>query len=130
MAHVMLNQFYALWRNIYRRQRLDQELDDELQSYIELVAAGKQRRGMSAGQAYREAREEFESVARVKEKVRDVRTGAAMDTLAQDTRPKSGLHSERIRRGATSVGCERQRGVLLATGRSHGAGPRLSASGR
>jgi len=82
----MLRHLSALWRNIFKRRHLDQELDEELQSYVELVAAEKQSRGMPAGQAYREARREFESVARVKEEVRDVRAGAAMDTLVQDFR--------------------------------------------
>ena len=69
-----------------RKRKFEQELDDELRSYVELQAAEKVRRGMSPEDALREARRELGGMDQVKENVRDVRPGAFMDTLGQDIR--------------------------------------------
>ncbi len=71
---------------MFRKKKFEQELDDELRSYVELQAAEKIRRGMSPEDALREARRELGGMDQVKENVRDVRPGAFMDTLVQDIR--------------------------------------------
>lgn len=71
---------------MFRKRKFEQELDDELRSYVELQAAEKVRRGMSPEEALREARRELGGMDQVKEKVRDVRPGVFMDTLLQDIR--------------------------------------------
>jgi putative ABC transport system permease protein len=76
----------ALWRNLFRQERVDQELDEEIRSYLALVAAEKVRHGVPSEEALREARRELGGLAQVKESVRDVRIGASMDTLIQDLR--------------------------------------------
>lgn len=76
----------ALCRNLFRKQRAEQELDDELRAYIELTAAENVRRGMSPGDALQKARRDLGGIEQVKESVRDVRAGAALDTLLQDVR--------------------------------------------
>ena len=69
-----------------RKSRFEQDLDDEVQAYLQLQAAEKIRRGMSPEEALREARRELGGMEQVKENVRDVRPGVFMDTLLQDIR--------------------------------------------
>jgi predicted permease len=75
-----------LCRNIFRKTRVDQELDEEIRSYVELMAAEKVRRGMAPVEALREARRDLGSLEQIKESVRDIRIGVFMDTLMQDLR--------------------------------------------
>lgn len=71
---------------MFRKRKFEQELDEELRSYVELQAAEKVRRGMSPEDALREARHELGRMDQVKENVRDVRPGVFVDTLIQDIR--------------------------------------------
>jgi putative ABC transport system permease protein len=76
----------ALWRYIFRRDRLDQELDEEVRAYLELTAAEKVRCGIAPEEALREARRGLGDIEQVKQSVRNIRIGASMDTLIQDLR--------------------------------------------
>jgi putative ABC transport system permease protein len=71
---------------VFRKKKFEQELDDELRSYVEMQAAEKVRRGLSPEEALREARRELGGMEQVKESVRDVRRGVLLDTLLQDIR--------------------------------------------
>src|SRR5712692_1660089 len=71
---------------MFRKRKFEQELDEELRSYVELQAAEKVRRGMSPEDALREARRELGGMDQVKENVRDVRPGVFLDTLGHDIR--------------------------------------------
>ncbi len=82
----MIRQWYVFCRNLLSKGRLDQELEDELRSYVELVAREKVQSGMDADRAWREARREVGNFEQVKESVRDIRKGASVDTLIQDLR--------------------------------------------
>lgn len=82
----MGRKFYIFVRNIFRKERVDQDLDEEIRSYVELLAAEKVRCGISQEEALREARRDLEGLEQVKESVRDIRMGAFMDTLIQDLR--------------------------------------------
>jgi urease gamma subunit len=73
-------------RNIVRKERVDRELDDEIRGYLEDLAAENARRGMSREEALREARKALGGLEQIKEGVRDIRTGVAMDALMQDLR--------------------------------------------
>jgi predicted permease len=73
-------------RNIFYKKRLDRDLDEEIQSYLDLAATEKLRDGMSADDAAREARKELGGVEQVKESVRDIRIGLTVATLMQDLR--------------------------------------------
>ena len=66
---------------MFRKKNFEQELDDELRSYVELQAAEKIRSGMSPEDALREARRELGGMEQVKENVRDIRPGVFVDTL-------------------------------------------------
>ena len=82
----MIRQLYTLFRNILRKKAVDRELDEEIGSYLELIAAERARCGMAPQEAVREARREFGGIEQVKESVRDVRIGVSLDTLMQDLR--------------------------------------------
>ena len=82
----MLPRLHAFCRNLFHRQQVEQELEEEINSYIELVAAEKARGGMAREEALREALEELGGLERVKEGVRDIRMGAFVDTLIRDLR--------------------------------------------
>jgi len=76
----------STFQSLFRKEELDSDLDEELASYLELLTAEKVRAGMSPEQARRAARLELGGVEQVKEKVREKRVGAAIDTLFQDVR--------------------------------------------
>jgi putative ABC transport system permease protein len=71
---------------LFQRRQVDQSLDEELQSILELLTEDKIRHGASPQQARREAWIELEGVEQVKAQVREQRHGAGLDTLRQDIR--------------------------------------------
>jgi putative ABC transport system permease protein len=77
---------YVFCRNLLRKERVEQDLDEELQSYVELIAQEKVRCGTDLETAWREARQDLGGLEQVKESVRDIRTGTSMDTFLQDLR--------------------------------------------
>ena len=76
----------ALWRNVLSKDDVERDLADHVRSYAELLVAEKVRAGMSSEDAWRAARLEVGSVEHVKEEVRAARSGAVLDTTAQDVR--------------------------------------------
>lgn len=73
-------------RNLLRRARVERELGDEIDGYLELLIEEKVAQGMDPDAARRVARLEIGGMDRVKEEVRDVRAGAWFDALRQDVR--------------------------------------------
>ena len=82
----MVRQIYSLFRNVFRKKRVEEELDEEVRSYLELMAAEKVRRGMAPEEALCEARRDLGGLEQVKESVRDIRMGVSLDTVSQDLR--------------------------------------------
>ena len=82
----MISRLRALWNNVFRRNQLEHDLDEELHAYLALVAAEKARSGISPEQAWRDARREMGGVDQVRQNVRDIRAGVLLDRLAQDLR--------------------------------------------
>lgn len=76
----------AFFRNLFRKRRAEEELDDELCAYLELATAENIRRGMDPESAAAQARRDLGGMEQVKENVRDVRAGVALDILIQDVR--------------------------------------------
>ena len=76
----------SLLRNLFRRSRVEQDLDDEIRSYLEALTAEKIAAGMTVEQARRAAAIELGGVEQVKERVREVRMGALLETVLQDLR--------------------------------------------
>jgi len=75
-----------LRRNLLHKAEVERELDEELRAYVELLTAEKIREGMDAAAARRAALLEVEGVEQVKERVREVRVGAVLETILQDLR--------------------------------------------
>jgi predicted permease len=75
----------SLFRNLFRRSRVERELDAELRAHLDLLANEKMATGMSPDEARRSARIEV-GAEEVKEQVRDVRAGAVVEQCAADLR--------------------------------------------
>src|ERR1700687_5145178 len=80
------SRFTSLFRNFFRKRENEQELDQEVRSYLDLLTEEKIQSGMAPEAARRAARLELGGVEQVKEQVRDVRAGAWMETVLQDLR--------------------------------------------
>jgi predicted permease len=74
----------SFFRNLFARKDVERELDEELQSYIELLTAEKIKGGMQPDEARRAARLEAGGVEQIKEEVRDARSGALIETTVRD----------------------------------------------
>jgi len=75
-----------LWRNLIRKEHIDDEMDAELRSYLELVKEEKIKAGLDPQRAQREAVMELGGVEQVKEGIRDVRAGRLLESLSSDVR--------------------------------------------
>src|ERR1700722_6304562 len=73
-------------RNLFLSRRAEIDLDQEVRSHLEMLIAENIRAGMPPHEAQRAARIELGGVEQVKEQVRDVRTGAFLESLLQDLR--------------------------------------------
>jgi len=75
-----------LFRNFFRRGRVESELEHDINSYAELLEEENMSKGMSPEEARRAARIEMGGPEQVKEDVRGARPGAWMETVWQDLR--------------------------------------------
>jgi predicted permease len=82
----MISRLRAVCNSIFRRNRLDNDLDEELHAYLELASAEKVRQGAPPEQADRDVRRESGGVEQIRQGVRDIRAGVLLDRLAQDMR--------------------------------------------
>ena len=76
----------SLFRNLAHKQENEQELDQEVSSYLDLLTEEKIRSGMAPEAARRAAKLELGGVEQVKEQVRDARAGVWIETVLQDLR--------------------------------------------
>ena len=76
----------ALLRNLFHRDRIERDLDDEVSTAFDLLVKEKERGGLDPAAARRAARLEFGGIDHVVEATRDVKAGAALDAWAQDFR--------------------------------------------
>ncbi len=81
----MVARIGSLLRNLFRKPRVERELDEEMRAYVDLLTAEKIAAGVAPNEAARTARLEAE-MEQVKEQVRDVRSGAWLEELAADLR--------------------------------------------
>ena len=72
--------------NLFRKPALDRDLDDEIASYEALLADERRGQGLSPEAARRAARLDIGGPDAVKEAVRDVRAGAALESVGRDVR--------------------------------------------
>lgn len=71
---------------LFRRSRLDAELEDELRAHIQHRADDLERTGLSREEAERRARVEFGAYQRVREETRDAGGGIFFESIWQDLR--------------------------------------------
>src|SRR5689334_22297229 len=81
-----LRRALAITENLFRSGRADQDLEEEIRSYAEMLSDEKVIAGMKPEDAYRTSRIEIGGPQQVKEEVRGVRPGARLETLRQDVR--------------------------------------------
>jgi predicted permease len=82
LLRILLSRCAAL----FRRKRLDEELDEEIESHIDFAIAENLERGLSEEEARRAALVEFGGITQIKEKYRVRRELPFMETLANDVR--------------------------------------------
>src|SRR5258707_3451986 len=71
---------------LFRRRRLENDLDEELRSHLEMAVELNLHKGMSAEDARREALRSFGGVEQTKENYRDQRGLPMIETTMQDLR--------------------------------------------
>jgi predicted permease len=77
---------FPFFRNLARRRKVEQDLADEVGSYVDLSTARKIKQGFSEAEARRAALVELGGAEQVKELVRDARLGHFLETRFQDIR--------------------------------------------
>lgn len=78
---------FRLWiRAIFRRSRVESDMDAELRSHIEAYADDLMRTGITRNEALCRARLEFGGIARVKEECRESRGISFIESAVQDLR--------------------------------------------
>src|SRR5262245_1614020 len=82
----LLPRLSSLWRNLFHKSRVEQELTEELDAYLEMLIEQKIEEGLNPEEARRAALIEVGGKEQVKEKVRDVSLGHHLETLWQDLR--------------------------------------------
>src|SRR5215831_7043640 len=76
----------ALWRNLTRTQKVDDDLDAEIRSYQQMLEDEKTRDGAPPATAQREALIELGGAQQIKEGVRDIRRGAVLEGIWTELR--------------------------------------------
>src|SRR5712664_4218505 len=79
--------------SLFRRRGLEDDLDEELRSHLEMAVERHVRKGMAPEDARSEARRSFGGVEQAKEAYRDQRGIPLLETLIQDLR-----YSQRVLR--------------------------------
>jgi putative ABC transport system permease protein len=82
----MFRRLTHLFEYLFRRRRLEDDLDEELRSSFDMIAGRFAARGMPPAEARRAARLEFEGLEQVKENVRDGLVGSGLQAFLQDAR--------------------------------------------
>jgi putative ABC transport system permease protein len=85
MNHRLLQFFQRLF-SIFRRRQIDQDLDAELASHLELAFEENLQSGMPPEEARRQALVRVGGIQRAREQHRDARGFPALDTFFQDVR--------------------------------------------
>ncbi len=82
----LLPRLTRLWRDLFENDRVEHDLTEEVQSYLELLIETKIEQGLDPEEARRAALVEIGGVEQVKERVREVRMGYNLETIWQDLR--------------------------------------------
>jgi putative ABC transport system permease protein len=82
----LVRRVIAGFRALFRKTRVEQELDAELREFMETSVEDKIRHGLSREEAVRTARIELGGVEAVKDRVRDVGWESVLESVWQDVR--------------------------------------------
>ena len=82
----MVRWLLAMLRNLTRQDRVERDLDVELEAAIDTLAEEKRRLGVPSGEARRLAAIEMGGRDQIKKRVRDVRAGAVVEGAWRDVR--------------------------------------------
>ena len=99
----------TLWRNLARKQRVEDDLNAEISSYQEMLVDERMRAGADPSLARHEALLELGGAAQIQEEVRDVRLGATLQIMGTELRQS--LRGLRRNPGMTTMGI-----LMLALG--------------
>ena len=91
----LIPRLISLWRNLFHKDRVDQECSEEIQAYLDLLTEAQLREGVSSQEARRNALIELGGVEQVEERVREIRMGRFIETVWRDVRTgvRSLVHS-------------------------------------
>jgi predicted permease len=81
-----LHRFASIVRWMVRRSRAEHDLNEELETFVDMAAADRMRDGASPAEARRAAVLHLGGVEQAKERVRSARHGAWLDAIARDLR--------------------------------------------
>jgi plasmid stability protein len=83
---MFLHRLASAVRWMFNRNRVEADLDDELQTFVEMAAANHVRDGATPAEARRLAVLQVGGVEQAKERVRTARHGAWLDAAGRDVR--------------------------------------------
>ncbi|HWA93031.1 MAG TPA: ABC transporter permease [Terracidiphilus sp.] len=76
----------STFRNLFRKPYVENQLDEELRAYVDLIADEQIAEGMPAPEALRIAKAESGGIEQIKQSVRDHRAGTVLELWWQDVR--------------------------------------------
>jgi putative ABC transport system permease protein len=82
----LLHRCASVLRWLANRNRAEQDLNDELQAFVEMAAADKEHDGRAPAEAHRLAVLQLGGVEQVKERVRTARHGSRLEEVGRDVR--------------------------------------------
>ena len=82
----LLTRSASLFRLLLRKSKTESDLDSELFSHFTLLVDRYREQGLSEEAARRAAHMEFEGIEQTKEKVREVRVGATIESIFANIR--------------------------------------------
>src|SRR6266571_29309 len=82
----LLHRLASVVRWLVYRNRAEQDLNDELQGFVDMAAADRMRAGALPAEARRLAVLDLGGVEQAKERVRTARHGALIDDIVRDVR--------------------------------------------
>ena len=80
----LLHRISNLFRNLFRKRLQEQDLNEEVGSYLEMLIEKKVREGFDPRKARRLALIELGGVEQIKDKIREARMSHYVETLTQD----------------------------------------------